>query len=631
MQSSINNLFAATKAVLAEKDAVQQHEYEEKLVQHEQVAAAINISVDSAQQQSFALGQIVHCASSPAASSSPFSLASVTALLYHRGSVIVTSSRGDITALNAVTLAHELTATITSPSSSSPLPILCAAIADDRLITAHESGCLYSSPLAGLSCLPPFLTPSLLTAALPAGTAVTSLSCCPPLLHLTTASGQFLSLHLTSLHVVLSLSLSRYALTCQVVENAETVWVGDTAGAVHRLSLTARSVLRLQAGSAGERVRWLMCSPSPVMKKAKKAGGAGGKKGKAKEEEEEAAPEDEQPDVGGPVLLWCAYGAGRLRVWDTRDERNSAVMSFTHVAPEAMSGLMASLSLTSSSGSGQQPSSPQANIAAGLTSPSARSSAVVALPAASSSSCAIHCCLLLPPSTVVTAHEERCIGVLTANIQPTANAGAQRVLAEGEGEQGGAVVLEAAFRDAVRCLLLVPANPLKETEGEKQSEEAEAAAGDAAQHEGKEAVDDGDDEEEAKEQITTPRPTSKQRSAAVIVSSSAIPSSSSSSSCSSSPYLLCGSAAGDVHIFSLPLLEAEVADRRERESKRMDAVIDAWADSRAKAAGKVKAAGQPAAKGEGKSAKGKKAKDSKLTARSEEAKETDSAAVTARD
>ena len=629
MLSSINNLFAATKAVLAEKEAVQQHEYEEKLVQHEQAAAAINLSLDSAQQQSFALGQIVHCASSPASSSSS-SLAAVTALLYHRGSVIVAGSGGDITVLNAVTLAHELTVTVSSPSSSSPLPILCAVIAEDRLITAHESGCLYSAPLAGLSSLPPSLSPSLLSAALPAGTVVTSLSCCPPLLHLTTASGLFLSLHLTSLHTVHSLSLSRYALTCQVVENADTVWVGDAAGAVHRISLSARSVSRLQAGGGGERVRWLMCSPSPVMKKAKKAGGAAGKKGKAKEEEE-AAAEEEQPDVNGPVLLWCCYGAGRLRVWDTRDGLNSAVMSFTHVAPDAMSGLMASLSLAASSGSGQQPSSPQASFAAGPTSPSARSSAVVALPAASSSSSAIHCCLLLSPSTVVTAHEERCIGVLTANIQPTVKGGAQRVLAEGEGEQGGAIVLETAFRDAVRCLLLVPANPLKETAGDKQAAEAETVAADAAQQEAKEAVDDGDEEEdEAKEpQIPASRPASSQPSAALVASSSA--SSSSSSSSSAPPYLLCGSAAGDVHIFSLPLLEAEVADRRERESRRMDAAVDAWVESRAKAASKSKAAGQPAGKGDGKSAKGKKAKDSKLSPGSEESKETDSAAVTARD
>ena len=150
----LNNLWAATKAALADKEHLQQTEYEAKLAQQESSAAsASSLSITVDRHQHYALGQVIHSQSESSTQSA------ITSLLYHPGHVVLTSAHGSISVLDPVTFALEASATITHPTSSSPLPITCACLTDGLLITGHTTGALFSTPLTAL----PSLTPALLT------------------------------------------------------------------------------------------------------------------------------------------------------------------------------------------------------------------------------------------------------------------------------------------------------------------------------------------------------------------------------------------------------------------------------------------------------------------------------------
>ena len=419
-----------------------------------------------------------------------------------------------------------------------------------------------------------------------------------------------------------SLTLSSFALTAVVAESADVVWVGDSRGNVRRLSLVDRSISTLRvtdgAEEGGLAVRLLRCSPSPLPRKAKKAP-AGKRKGK--QSEDDGVGEEELVEVDGPVLLWCAYGPARIRVWDTRDGRNSVVMDHQHVPSDALNALTSSLALAIAPSplSPTSPTVPSVSMGFLPSLPNRAAAAPTALPTAVTAAALIHD-LVLHAGALYTAHEERALGVLPVNIQATAT-GATRVLPP-TSNGSDLITLQNTFREAVTHLLLVPANPSQPTPPPAQSAGASQAVPEPILSPSSSSVD-----ADATEERATP---SKPQSAASAAKAepAAVQS---GSTFQSSPYVLAGTASGEVHVFGLALLERDLNERRAAETRRLDAVVEAWADNRTRAS-KAKPSG--GAVGEGKSkGKGKKDRggDMAMLSVRDEHKETDSAMTTARD
>ena len=603
--SLINNLFAATKAVLADKDLAQQKEDEAKLRQlnSQLQTAPAPLAVE---QQGPGLGQIIH---STTAAQPGRAAAAITALLYHNGYVIVCTSAGAVILINAATLTVEATIDIVES-----LPITAAATASDCVVTGHSNGAVYSTSLDSL-------TSTLLT-TLPSATApIVAITLINQSLYIATSSTFYLSL--SSSTITAAVSPSSATLTAMAVEaKGDVVWLGDADGAVWRLAVAEREISRLD--KEGERrpgtVRSLLLTSSPLMKKVKRAPA---KKKGAKAAEEEQPAEDDEKEEGGPSLVWCSRGGGRVTVWDTRDGKNSIVLDTTHVSPAALSTLTASLSQPSGNSSLSLPLSPVAQHTASL---STRSAALLSAPSSTSSSASslIHQLLYLPgQSLLLTAHEERCLAAMSVQIEATKD-GAVRVLPDGDNGSHTYRVSDG-MREAATLLLLVPAEPVRQVaplaqqsaSADEGSENASAAAAPVAE----EQQMDEDAADKSRPVSATPPVAAPAAAAATEVTQEAA--SSPSNALSTAPYILAATVAGDVHLYPLPALLAELSDRKEREAKRLDETIDGWLDSKNKAS-KSKAGAA------GKAEKGKK-KGADLLSVRDERKDNESALTTARD
>ena len=600
--SLINNLFAATKAVLADKDLAQQKEDEEKLRQlNSQLTAPAPLATE---QQGPSLGQVVYSTTTAVASRAA---ATITALLYHNGFVIVCTSAGVVTLMNASTLTVEADIDV-----AQSLPITAAVASGDCVITGHSNGAVYSTSLDTR-------TSTLLTSLPSPSTRIVAITLINQSLYIATTSTFYLSL--SSSTITSAVSPSSATLTAMAVEaKGDVVWLGDADGAVWRLHVAEREVSRLD--KEGERrpgaVRTLMLTPSPMMKKVKKAPT---KKKGAKAAEEEQPTDDEEKEEGGPSLVWCSRGGGRLTVWDTRDGKNSIVMDRTHISPAAASILTASLSQPNSNNGLSLPLSPIVQHNASL---STRSAALITSPASASSSTPslIHHLLYLPTqSLLLTAHEERCVAAMSVQLEASKD-GAVRVLPESD--NGSAMYrLGESVREAATLLLLVPAEPVRQVTQPAQpdstnesNDNPSAAAAPAAEDQA-----DADDAEKSRPvSATQPMPAP---AAAAATEPTPEAANSSTPTLSTAPYILTATSAGDVHLYPLPALLTEVADKREREAKRMDEIVDGWLESKSKASKGKAGAG-------GKAEKGKK-KGADLLSVREERKEVDSAMTTARD
>ena len=598
--SLINNLFAATKAVLADKDLAQQKEDEEKLRQlNSQLTAPAPLTVES---QGPTLGNVVYSTATAAATRAP---PNITALLYHNGYVIACTSAGVVTFINAATMTVEADVDV-----AQSLAISAAAAAGDCVVTGHSNGTVYSTSLDTH-------TSTLLTTLPSPAAPIIAIALVNQSLYIATASSFYLSP--SSSTITAAVSPSSATLTAMAVEvKGDIVWLGDADGAIWRLAIAEREVSRLD--KEGDRragaVRALLLTPSPLMKKVKKAPVK--KKGAKAAAEEEQPAEDEEKEEGGPSLVWCSRGSGRVTVWDTRDGRNSVVMDRTHVPPTASSSIAAPLSQSSGSGL-LLPLSPNAQHSASL---STRSAALVSAPSscASSAPSLIHHLLYLPGSSLlVTAHEERCVAAMSLQLEASKD-GAVRVLPDGDNGSATYQVGEA-LREAATLLLLVPAEPVRQTAQTAQqpattsdSEAAPAVAAAAVEEQADEDMSDRSRPVTATQPVVAPAAASTEAIQENATSASTL---------STAPYLLTATLSGDVHLYPLPALLEEVSERREREAKRMDDVVDGWLDSRTKASkGKAGAAG--------KADKGKK-KAAELLSVREERKESDSAMTTARD
>ena len=590
VMSLINNLFAVAKAVLADKDLEQQKEDEAKLQQLNKSLAPAPLAVE--QPQGPNLGQIVY---STAATAAP----SIAALLYHNGYVIVCTSVGVVVLINASTLTVEADIDI-----AQSLPITAAVAAGDCVVTGHSNGAVYSTSLETHI--------STLLTSLPSPAApIVALALVNQSLYIATRTHFYLSL--ASSTITAAVQPSSATLTAMAVEaKGDVVWLGDADGAVWRLAIAEREVSRLDR--EGERrigaVRALLLTPSPLMKKVKKAPAK--KKGKAVEEEPPA--DEDEKEEGGPSLVWCSRGGGRMTVWDTRDGKNSIVMDRTHISPASLATLAASLSQPNGSTSLSLPLTPattQHN-----ASLSTRSAALLSAPSSSSSSApsVIHQLLYVAgQSLLVTAHEERCVSAMSVTIEAGKD-GAVRVLPDGD--NGNATYsFGDGLREAATLLLLVPAEPVRVV--------AQAAPPAELSNEGSESAPAAAEEQQANDDSSekSSRPVSATRPAApAAIAPAAEPTLDTTPTLSSSPYILTASAAGDLHLYPLPTLVTELADRRDREAKRMDELVDGWLDGKNKG-GKGKAVAG------GKGDKGKK-KGADLLSVREERKESDSSALT---
>ena len=601
--SLINNLFAVTKAVLADKDLAQQKEDEEKLRQlNGQLPAPAPLAVE--QSQGPGLGQIIYSTTTAV----PRRAApTITALLYHNGYVIVCTSAGLIALVNAATLTVDADIDV-----AQSWPVTAAAASGDCVITGHSNGAVYSTSLDTRA--------STLLTSLPSPAApIIAITLINQSLYLATSATFYLSLSSSS--ITAAVSPSSATLTAMAVEaKGDVVWLGDADGAVWRLAIAEREVSRLD--KEGDRrfgpVHALLLTPSPLMKKVKKAPT---KKKGAKAAEEEQPAEEEEKEEGGPSLVWCSRGGGRLTVWDTRDGKNSVVMDRTHISPVVLSSLAASPSAPNGSSGLLLPLSPVTQHNASL---STRSAALISSPSSfSSAPSLIHQLLYLPgQSLLLTAHEERCVAAMSVQIEASKD-GAVRVLPEGD--NGSATYkLGDALREAATVLLLVPAEPVRQVAPAQQpeassegNENAPAAAAPAAE------------EQQVDEDATDKsRPVSAAQSTPAPATSTATEltpetANNSTSTLSTAPYILTATTAGDVHLYPLPALLTELADKKEREAKRMDEVVDGWLESKSKASKSKAGAG-------GKAEKGKKKGMDLLSVR-EERKESDSAMTTARD
>ena len=613
MLSSINDLFAATKAVLADKEHAVQAEYEARLADLSS-SASPSVAVVVDRPAHYALGQVVFATSQL---SSP---SSITSLLYHCGTIVLTTSRGSVVALNALTFAVDA-------SHALPSPITCACLTDAARITGHRSGDLYATPLSAL----PSLSPALLT-SLPS--PPTSLVFSAPLLHCALTSGHLHSLTLPSLHLTHSLHLSPSPLTALLPYPPSHLYVGDQRGTLHRLHLPLRQITSLPChdpptptpadaagggGGGGVEVRALMASPSPAPKPKKKPG-----TGKASKEDDDPPPTD--TDAGGPILVWAAHGAGRLRVWDTRDGRDSVVFDYQHVTPDAVAGVAASHALTTAAPSTSTPSTPA--MRGGTGGGGWGSGGGGGTVPVSNAPSIIHA-LLWHDATLYTAHEERALGVLPLTLQPTP-AGATRTL----GTSGGWDMqqIQPPFRESVTHLLHVPPNPVRPSPSAPSSDPS--LPSDSTPTPPSDTADpspapsprgDGVPPPSSDPPPTLPHPT---------VPTAAAPFGGSS-------YLLAGTASGELHLFVMGALEREVEERRGVEAKRLEGVVDAWVEGRSKVVGGGKGkggAGVGAGGGvEGKGGRGKGKRGEKggdtapLTVRDEQKETDDSAMTTARD
>ena len=598
--SGISDLFSATKAVLADKEHAVQADYEARLADLSSSSQpSITVFVD--RQAHYALGQVIFATSQL---SSP---SSITGLLYHHGTLLLTTSRGSIVALDALTFAVDASHTL-------PSPITTACLTDTALITAHSSGELYTTALTSL----PALSPTLLT-SLPS--PPTCLAFSHPLLHCGLSSGHLHSLTLPSLHLTHSVHLSPSPLTSLLPYPPTLLYVGDQHGTVHRLHLSLRQTTSLpctdaaatqtagrggRAGGVG--VRALMASPSPAPKKKKP--GTGGGKG-AKEEEEAT------PDEGGPILVWAAYGGGRVRVWDTRDGRDSVVFDYQHVTPDAVSAVASSLGLTTTAPSPSTPSTPNV-----------RATAAAGSVPVSSAPSIIHA-LLWHGSTLYSAHEERSLGVLPLTLQANP-AGATRVT----GASGGWDMLQMhpPFREAVTHLLLVPSNPIRPSPPSSSDPSPVDTASTAPA-------------DTSASPSSPPSPRADDSPSEPLPPSSTLPSPAPPAAAApfgGSAYLMAGTASGELHLFVMAALEREVEERREAEVRRMEGVVDAWVEGKAKGGGggggKGKGGGGVGGGTDGKGGgkgKGKKGGDKgdtgASTVREEQKELDDSAGTTARD
>ena len=602
--SLINNLFAATKAVLADKDLAQQKEDEEKLRQLSSQPQPAPAPLAVEQPQGPTLGHVIY--STTAIAPSP-AVPSITALLYHNGYVIVCTSAGAVILINAATLTVEADVDV-----AQSLPITAAAAAGDCVVTGHSNGEVYSTSLDTR-------TSTLLT-SLPSPTAsIVALTLINQSLYIATSSTFYLSV--SSSTITAAVSPSSATLTAMAVEaKGDVVWLGDADGAVWRLAVTEREVSRLD--KEGERragaVRALLLTPSPLMKKVKKAPA---KKKGAKAAEEEQPADDEEKEEAAPSLVWCSRGGGRVTVWDTRDGRNSTVLDRTHVSPAASSALTASLSQSGGTSGLTLPLSPIAQHGASL---STRSAALISAPICSSAPSIIHQLLYLPgQSLLLTAHEERCVAAMSVQIEASKD-GAVRVLPEGD--NGSATYkLGEGMREAATLLLLVPAEPVRQVAQQlapTEVTESESAAAPAVPVAEEQQVDE--DAADKSRPVSATQPAAEPSvTAAATTEATPEPAVSTAPTLSTSPYILTATTAGDVHLYPLPALLAHLTDKKERDARRIDELVDGWLDGKTKASkGKAGAGG----KGE----KGRK-KGADLLSVREERKENDSAMTTARE
>ena len=596
--SLINNLFAATRQVLADKDLAQQKEDEEKLRQLSGgLSAPAPLAVEQPQRPD--LGQVVYSSSSAVPGRAP---PGITALLYHNGYVIVCTTSGVLTLISAATLT-----VADSVDVAQSLPITAAFAAGDCVVTGHSNGAVYSTSLETR-------TSTLLTTLPPPAAPIVAITLVNQSLYIITPSTFYLSL--SSSTITSAVSPSSATLTAMAVEpTGDVVWLGDAEGAVWRLSIAEREVSRLD--QEGDRragaVRALLLSASPLLKKVKKAPA---KKKGAKAVEEEPAAEEEEREEGGPSLVWCARGEGRITVWDTRDGRNSIVLDRTHLSPSAQSALTATTLHSNASSGLSLPLSPITQLH--NLSLSTRSAALINAPSSSASSAPplVHQLLYLPAqSLLLTAHEERCVAAMGVQLEASKD-GAVRVLPAGD---NGSATLRVGdeLREAATLLLLVPAEPTRQVAQPAASSEDESAAAAPATDE-QQADEDGADRSRpaSAKQPAAPVPTAVAESAAEVASGPL-------ATLSAAPYLLAATLAGDVHLYPLPALLASLSDRREREAARVDELVSGWLDGKSKASKGKAGAG-------GKADKGKKKTGDLLSVR-EERKENDSAMTTARD
>lgn len=610
--SLINNLFAATKAVLADKDLAQQKEDEEKLRQlNAQTPAPLAVEQTPASN----LGQIIHSTTAtPSAHLTRAALSTITALLYHNGYVIVCTSAGVATLINAATLTVEGDIDI----AHSSLPITAAGASADCLVTAHSNGAVYSTPLDTR-------TSTLLTTLPSPAARIVAIAVVNQSLYIATTTTFYLSL--PSSTITAAVSPSSATLTAMAVEaKGDVVWLGDADGAVWRLAVAEREVSRLDKEvdrRAGGIVRSLLLTPSPLMKKVKKAPTK--KKGAKAADEEQPADEDDKEE-GGPSLVWCSRGNGRVTVWDTRDGKNSLVIDRTHASPAVLSTTTASLAASNGGNGLSLPLSPTAQHSNAALSTGSAALSSAPFSASSSAPSLVHHLLYVPGHTLLlTAHEERCVAAMTVQVEASKD-GAVRVLADGD-NGSSTYRLSGAMREAATLLLLVPAEPIRQS---AQPTQQTTSAGDdndnaAATAPAADEQPVADDDTDSSRPASAAQPTNAPTAATTATEAApAASSNSATSTLSTAPYILAATLAGDVHLYPLPALLVEVNERREREAARLDEVIDGWLESKSKASkGKAGVAG--------KAEKGKKKAGADLLSVREERKENDSAMTTARD
>ena len=212
--SLINNMFAVTKAVLADKDLAQQKEDDAKLRQLNQSLAPAPLAVE--QPQGPSVGQIVY---STTAALPKQAAPTIVALLYHNGYVIVCTSVGVITLLNATTLAVEADINV-----AQSLPITAAVAAGDCVVTGHRTGAVYSTSLETR-------TSTLLTTLPSPAAPIIAITHINPSLYIVTHTTFYLSL--ASSTITAAVSPSAATLTAMAVEaKGDIVWLGDADGAI---------------------------------------------------------------------------------------------------------------------------------------------------------------------------------------------------------------------------------------------------------------------------------------------------------------------------------------------------------------------------------------------------------------